>query len=710
MIEICIERITNMTSAKHRILPEVQKRLLDISYDLKLLLGIVMLMACSWSNATATTFEMVVLPDTQYYSADSYWFDGSSILPHTGYSNLSVSFRNQTNWIVANRENKNIVFVSHLGDVVDDSSSGDQWNRAVTAMNLLSAGAPDLPYGVCMGNHDYIHYYYLAPYIPNPFQPVDSTDFQSRVGWDRYASTSWYPQGFPDPTNPGNWISNAYNNWDHYQFFSGGGYQFLHITLSDSPTSGELDWAQKVISAYPNLPTVISTHDYLQTNGVRSSVGNGIWQNLVKINPQVFMVLCGHVYGSGSTPGAQDVVDLNDAGQNVLQVLSDFQNMDYGGYGYLREMIFDTGANGAGTLTVDTYTPTFPDAPDAYLNDSKNAFAYNLTFGPSLVHIGALALKTWNGGGGNQWNLDTANKVWQGPACYGQDEYVRFDDTAASRTINVADKVTPFNIIVDNSPGNDYIINSSSSGLTGTISGFGKLTKQGGGKLTIAGVNSFTGGADLLGGTIAVHADANLGDSSGKLTIGAATLEVQESFTSLRPMVVNNTLSTIQVDSGIAYTCAGTISGLGGLNKWGAGTLTLTAMNTYNGNTYVNDGTLIFSGGIDPDGTTHIDVQAGKAVLSSTNISKSNLDVVTAASATFEVADGTHLLGDISGSGMTLVDSGGSLTVTSISQGILTIGGLKAVQAVPEPSILVTLGIGALGLLACAWRRRKYEM
>ena len=47
--------------------------------------------------------------------------------------------------------------------------------------------------------------------------------------------------------------------------------------------------------------------------------------------------------------------------------------------------------------------------------------------------------------------------------------------------------------------------------------------------------------------------------------------------------------------SGNTATLGGTISGVGGLTKSGAGTLTLTGTNTYQGNTTITAGTLAVS-------------------------------------------------------------------------------------------------------------------
>jgi hypothetical protein len=97
-------------------------------------------------------------------------------------------------------------------------------------------------------------------------------------------------------------------------------------------------------------------------------------------------------------------------------------------------------------------------------------------------------------------------------------------------------------------------------------------------------------------------------------------------------------------------------------------------------------------------------------------ISKSELAIITAIGGTFEVADGAHMLGTISGSGTTKVDAGASLTAVSIVQNTLTIGagasvtispttGAAGASAVPEPGTWVLLIAGATGLLIQTWFR-----
>ncbi len=154
------------------------------------------------------------------------------------------------------------------------------------------------------------------------------------------------------------------------------------------------------------------------------------------------------------------------------------------------------------------------------------------------------------------------------------------------------------------------------------------------------------------------------------------------------------------------------------------GTLTLTGAISGAGGTLAKTdaGRLSIAGGINPGALTLLDVESGSVELKTTGVSDSNLDVQTALSGKLLITDQLHILGDISGTGTTVVISG-QLAASSISQGTLTIGSdtmvaiapipsgplaeSGLVAPVPEPSSLVLVGAGVSSFLAYALRRRR---
>jgi fibronectin-binding autotransporter adhesin len=98
----------------------------------------------------------------------------------------------------------------------------------------------------------------------------------------------------------------------------------------------------------------------------------------------------------------------------------------------------------------------------------------------------------------------------------------------------------------------------------------GTLVKTGAGTLTLSGTNSYSGGT----------------------TVSAGTLE--GSATSLTGGITNN--ATVAFDQATAGTYAGVMSGTGDFIKTGAGALTLSGNNSYDGTTTVSAGTLLING------------------------------------------------------------------------------------------------------------------
>ncbi|AEG50605.1 outer membrane autotransporter barrel domain protein [Sphingobium chlorophenolicum L-1] len=181
-----------------------------------------------------------------------------------------------------------------------------------------------------------------------------------------------------------------------------------------------------------------------------------------------------------------------------------------------------------------------------------------------------------------------------------------------------------------------------------------QLVKTDLGTLTLGGVNSYTGGTLVNGGTLRISADANLGDVAGGLTLDGGTFNSSASFSSGRAVTLTGS-GIFQTDAATALTLDGVISG-GGLIKQGAGALVLTAANLYAGGTTVGAGTLQIGAG----GTT------GSLVG----------DVLNNGVLAFDRSDISSFGGVISGSGR--VDQAGSgttvLTAANLYTGGTTIG------------------------------------
>ena len=154
--------------------------------------------------------------------------------------------------------------------------------------------------------------------------------------------------------------------------------------------------------------------------------------------------------------------------------------------------------------------------------------------------------------------------------------------------LQVGNGGTVGNIVGNGSFGIDR---SDTSTFGGVISVTGSFVKAGTGKVILTGSNTYQGGTVINAGTLAVSTDANLGTTSGGLTFGGGTLQFLAGFTANRGTTLNAGGGAVDTN-GNSATLGGTIGGVGGLTKLGAGTLVLTAANTFSGGMLLSAGTL----------------------------------------------------------------------------------------------------------------------
>jgi autotransporter-associated beta strand protein len=115
----------------------------------------------------------------------------------------------------------------------------------------------------------------------------------------------------------------------------------------------------------------------------------------------------------------------------------------------------------------------------------------------------------------------------------------------------------------------------------------------------------------LTGGTLIV---GQITKSSGTaaFNFGGGTLQAKNVFTTSMPITLTGDGGNANIDTvGYTITLSGILSGTGGLNKLGSGTLMLSGANSYIGNTFINSGKLSLSSTGSIASTPIIDILSG---------------------------------------------------------------------------------------------------
>lgn len=270
---------------------------------------------------------------------------------------------------------------------------------------------------------------------------------------------------------------------------------------------------------------------------------------------------------------------------------------------------------------------------------------------------------------------------------------------------------------------------SANADFSGVIEGAGSLTKAGLSNQTLSGDNTFTGDLTVAAGTLiltgtqsdevdvtvnsgatlvlgaddtlasvtvdagglayldaAITATGNYANNGRTVAIASRTLTLGGGLTGSGELSAPNVGTTITVSQAGNTTYSGTIVGLGGFTKDGAGTLTLDgAANS------------LATGGL-------VTVNGGVLALDGAGILKSTLDVLVNANGTLRLVSGNQVANSIAGTGTidlglgnTLeVNTGGNFTGTVTGNGVLKVaGGSMNVSNVTSASGTFSVSNGA---------------
>ncbi len=267
---------------------------------------------------SADDFTIIVIPDTQDYVRDG---------------NLSrVAFYNQQmQWIVDNADALNIQYVQHVGDLVYHPLHEYEWNYSSIAQEILDDSP--LPNGIIPGNHEHNNYGIGGETDISPF-------FDQYFPVSRYSGNPWFG---------GNKTETMEFN---YNLLTINGQDYIFMNLGWCPHQDEVDWASSILTNYSERKAIFTTHAYLDetTSSTQSGVANCnrygagnttyIW-DMLKTHDNVQIVISGHEHdGTPPNDGEANLTSLNDAGLEVVQMMTSYQDYPNGGDGYLRLLIF----------------------------------------------------------------------------------------------------------------------------------------------------------------------------------------------------------------------------------------------------------------------------------------------------------------------------------------------------------------------------------
>ncbi|MET3654893.1 beta strand repeat-containing protein, partial [Dyella japonica] len=264
--------------------------------------------------------------------------------------------------------------------------------------------------------------------------------------------------------------------------------------------------------------------------------------------------------------------------------------------------------------------------------------------GSSTINVDTGLTGTLQGVSADGATTGALTKVGAGTLILGADNTYTGGTTISAGALQLGNGGTSGSIVGDVTDNGALAFDrSDTSSFGGLISGSGVVNQIGAGTTVLMGVNTYTGGTAINAGTLQVSDDANLGDATGGLSFDGGTLQTTAALTTNRATTLNAGGGIVDTN-GFDVTFGGVTSGVGGLTKAGAGTLTLTGNNTYTGLTTISAGALQLGNG----GTTG-------SIAS---------DVADNGALVFNRSDALSYGGAISGAG----------TIAQIGSGITTLG------------------------------------
>lgn len=231
------------------------------------------------------------------------------------------------------------------------------------------------------------------------------------------------------------------------------------------------------------------------------------------------------------------------------------------------------------------------------------------------------------------------------------------------------------------------LLNLEVSGVISSSTAGGGIAKAGVGTLRLTGTNTYDGGTLISAGVLAINSASSLGDVTVPATFTGGTLRILNDLTDARPYQVSGASNAVIDTNTFNYTYGGVISPLGGatggLNKMGAGTLTLSTPQTYTGVTSL--GRLE---NLDTDPELEALTGGSLIIAPGATVSGSAMNLI---SGTLTVAGGSLTATATSGLSSSALTPGAPQSNFVLSSGSATFAGLNANSGNPSSNIFINL-------------------
>jgi hypothetical protein len=261
----------------------------------------------------------------------------------------ALAYSKALQWTADNAKDKKIVYAANTGDIINndlvnpDATNSDgslmypglnahvDDENAFAAKEFKRLEGSGVVNQTIAGNHDNQVGVETGP--TSRFSKAFSAAnyYAQAQGWPAGASYhAWDETADSDgkTTAPGS------DNQNNYVLFSAGGLDFVAVGLSYGVTKAEADWANQVFARYRDRNGVLITHSYLAAatasnpdgrNVATTGDGSRLYQQVAAANPNVFLVLAGHIHGVGTNLKTYQT-STTQITHHTVEMLADYQN------------------------------------------------------------------------------------------------------------------------------------------------------------------------------------------------------------------------------------------------------------------------------------------------------------------------------------------------------------------------------------------------